>query len=357
LTSYAVDQNTHTLIRVWATGRGDRAAVVSKLPDAASAEELLNLAQALTSLSHALWRCYTHPASATDSLALNTEGWRRDQTREGFPDVVPAMRNPNLPDEDGFLDVCYDPVEEGAHRVGRAVHALHDADLVDVLCADVAAELEAVESAERGRLDGRAVQAVVLSRADASPVQVAAADTILRQNPLAGERLFWELEPTAASVAAAHWLKAAADVAAEVSGMPATDVLPAANGFESLRFETANDVVGLFDFSSTAYRIVAEMVSEAMLVAEGVVSDLGALLVQHDGDQDEGDDEAEPIRLTPLDPQRPARDLLEDLLIGIYGCRLIYAEYAVVVDDGVSIDDAFCTAVRGEAEANYTRLL
>ena len=34
------------------------------------------------------------------------------------------------------------------------------------------------------------------------------------------------------------------------------------------------------------------------------------------------------LRLTPLDPSRPALDLLEGLLSGIYGCWLIFQEHA-----------------------------
>jgi hypothetical protein len=126
------------------------------------------------------------------------------------------------------------------------------------------------------------MQAVVLSRADASPIQVAAADSLLRQNPFDDERLLVDFDPTAASVAAAHWLKAAADVVAAVPGLPATQVLFAADDLEAIPVETPSEVLDLFDFSSSAYRIVVEMVADAMLVAEGVVSDVGALLVRYD---------------------------------------------------------------------------
>jgi hypothetical protein len=359
VTSYAVDEGDKTLVRIWGTGRGQRAAVVSKLPDDARTEEQLNLAQALSSLSDALWRCYTHPASAADSIEENSEGWHRQKTREAFAEVIPAISNPNLPDENGLLMVTYDPVEEGAHRVGRALHAVNTGELVEKVSADVAAELQAVESAERGDLSRRAAQAVLLSRAGASPVQVAAADSILKENPLAREHLFLDLDPTAASVAAAQWLKAAADVVAEVSGMPATQVLVAADDLEALPYETPNEVIELFDFSTSAYRVVVEMVSDAMLVAEGFVSDLGALLIQHDsGENDEDDgDEPTPIRLTLLDPQRPARDLLEDLLTGIYGCHLLYTEYIDTDENEGAVDAQFISAVRAEVERNSARLM
>lgn len=355
MTIYAVDEDTGTLLRIWPTGRGQRAAVVSTLPDTAVLEGRLRLAAALTSLSEALWRCYTHPGLATDDRESNGEGWRREQSREVFPQVVGFIKEPHLPGEGGAIIESYDPVEEWAHRVGRAVRAIDDAKLLEAVMADVAAEIQAVESAERGDLGGRAQQAVVLSRTDVSPVQVAAADGVLAQDPLDGERLFVDVDPTAASVAAAHWLKAAADVVAEVSGVPANEVLFAADDIEALPVETPSEVLELFNFSDTAYRIVVDMVREAMLVGKGTVADLGALLVEHDtgDDNDDPDDEATPVRLTLLDPQRPALDLLEELLTGIRGCRLVYEEYA----DAASTDAQFCEAVRKEARKNYTRLM
>jgi uncharacterized protein YciW len=75
-----------------------------------------------------------------------------------------------------------------------------------------------VEQAERGDLSGRARQAVALSRADVSPIQVAAAHDLFQEHPLGSPKLFEVVDPAAAAVAAAHWLQAAADVAAEVAG-------------------------------------------------------------------------------------------------------------------------------------------
>jgi hypothetical protein len=88
------------------------------------------------------------------------------------------------------------------------------------------------------------------------------------------------------------------------------------------------------------------------------VADIGALLVEHDtgDDNDDPDDEATPVRLTLLNPQRPALDLLEDLLTGIRGCRLVYEKY-VEAGDAASTDTQFCEAVREEARKNYTRLM
>ena len=148
------------------------------------------LAVELSGLSRALWRCYTHPASTADSFEVNSEGWRREQSRSEFGSVVDHLRRPNLPDEHGYLMVSYDPVEERAHRTGRCLHHAGDPDLTTAVIGDVEAELAAVQRAELGDLSGRAVQAVQLTRQDASPVQVAAANEILAKDPLGGDDLF-----------------------------------------------------------------------------------------------------------------------------------------------------------------------
>ena len=369
MTCYAVDDDSDTLVRTWAVGHGNRAAIVAALPGDATSPQRLDLAAALGDLSQALWRCYTHPASAAASTEVNTEGWRRQETRDGFETVLAAVADPHQPDEDGLLTVEYDPVQEYAHRVGRALREIGDDRLAKAVAADVQAELRAVESAELGALGGRASQAVVLSRADANPVQVVAADTVLAKDPLGGSELFLELDATAASVAAAHWLKAAADVTAEVTGLPAERVVATADEYEALPFETPTLVLELLETVDSPYRVVVDLVSDAMLVAEGFEPRVAATALDDDEDRDADDG----VRLTPLDPSRPARDLLEDLLSGIYACRLLYTEEAdgglgssADADDDedgreagfdARVDEAFCDAVRARAAQDRGRLL
>ena len=86
-----------------------------------------------------------------------------------------------------------------------------------------------------------------------------------------------------------------------------------------------------------------------MLVARGEVppdNTAADMVIDEDVQSDE------PARLTLLDPQRPARDLLEDLLAGIRGCWLLY-ENEIGDDDD---DDSFHDAVREQAEADHDRL-
>jgi hypothetical protein len=359
VTGYAVDVDGSTLIRTWPTGRGQRAAVISVLPVEVGLERSLALAAELSGLSAALWRCYTHPASAAESMEEGSEGRRRQQERDSFGVVVGNVLSPELPNEEGALVVGYDPVQEYAHRVGRALLAVGDPGLREAVRAEVEAELEAVEMAERGDLTGRAVQAVVLSRAGASPVQVSAASAVLHDDPLGGRVLLEAFDPTAASVAAAHYLKAAVDAVANVSGIDASGVLPTADDYEAVPFEAPAEVLSLLGFSQTVYPVVVGMVADAMLVAEGVVSDLGAILIQQEeqeADEPEDDDEATPVRVTLLDPSRPALDLLEDLLSAIRGCRLLYEQY-VEGEDAADVDARFCADVRAEAERQAKRLM
>ncbi|NUP48486.1 MAG: hypothetical protein HOW97_14435 [Catenulispora sp.] len=243
MTRYAIEEQRRAVVAVWATGDGDTAAVVTTLPPSAPIDAGYVLVAALTGLSGALWRTYTHPASAAgDDLEDNSEGWRRQSERDAFADVPAALTAPNLP-ADGMIVQSYVAVEEGAHRVGRALHAIGDAALTKAVAEEVGAEIAAIEQAELGILAGRARQAVVLTRADASPVQVAEADRLLREDPLRHDDLFTAVDPTAAAVAAAHWLLAAATVAAEAAGRDVVEVIAEADDIEALPVATPTIVL------------------------------------------------------------------------------------------------------------------
>ncbi|WP_329159981.1 hypothetical protein OHB49_11425 [Streptomyces sp. NBC_01717] len=332
---------------------------------------MLRLAQALGHLSQAAWRTYTHPASASPSLEANSEGWRRQRERDSFAEALQAVREPHLLDDVGGLIVSYSPIVESGHRIGRALHALGDAQLIKVVADEAEAEL--------GDLTGRARQAVLLTRQDASPVQVASADALLRTNPFGVPELFTDLDPTAAAVAASHWLQAAADVAGEASGLYSTNVVVEADNIEALPHETPTLVLGLVDAGASPREAVVGLIRDAMEVAEGRVPDLARLLEQIQETEDlvrqhAGADHAlaaelRRFRITPLDPQRPARDLLEDLLSGIHACWLIFEEHAGLPDREEQWDEAdddawqaeqqdtFVGLVRAAATAEHDRIL
>ncbi|MFJ2805090.1 hypothetical protein [Kitasatospora sp. NPDC087271] len=334
MTRYSIDPERHELIATWETGEGGLATRIAAVPAGADTAALMRLARALTHLSEAAWRTYTHPASAAASQDPNSEGWRRAAERKSFDEVPGAIVQPNLP-QDGMLDVEYSPLVESAHRAGRALHALGNADLTDAVLAEVGTELAAVENAELGGLTGRARQAVLLSREGASPVQVSAADRLLEQDPFGPAALFAEIDPTAAAVAAAHWLAAAAEVAAEASGHSPTAVLFEADNIEALPHETPTLVLHLLEAGASPYDAVTGLVRHTLHIADGLLPDPAGLreqlqdidddLAQHAGPDTDPEDTG--LRLTPLDPKRPAPDLLEDLLAGIHGCWLLHEEY------------------------------
>jgi hypothetical protein len=338
MTRYAFDPQTRKLLASWGTGAGDHALTVAELGAQVEEEHGLRLAQALTALSTALWRSYTEPASAAgDSEEANSEAWHRAQTRKAFAGVPSAVASPNLPSESGYMIVSYDPVEESAHQLGRVLHTVSVGALTDTVQAEVAAELAAVESAECGDLRGRAQQAVLLSRPEASPSQVTEADQVLHEDPLGGSDLFTDLDPTAAAVAAAHWLRAASQVAAERAEIEPTRVVLEADAIEALPIETPTIVLERLATGESPYTVVVSLVRDAATVAEGKIPDAAELVhrikgleqqvAEFHGNQD-GVYESllSSLRLTSLDPSRASLDLLEDLLTGIHACWLVYNE-------------------------------
>jgi len=383
VTRYAIDLERGVLAASWATGAGDTAITVAVLPAKCPPGLAGALALALTGFSEAAWHTYTHPASAADGLEENSEGWLRQCEREAFAKVTRAIRSPNLP-EHGMIVQSYVAVEETAHRVGRALHAIGRSELTDSVVREAGEELASIEAAERGELIGRARQAVVMSRADASPLQVAEADRLLAADLLGGDELFTRIDPTAAAVAAAHWLHAAATVAALASGTDLRHVVEQSSDIEALAHTTPTLVLHLLENGASPREAVTALIREAMLVAEGIIPDPAGLVGAvarvvgraQDPDADEEDRESAQdmlaeLRATPLDPSRPALDLLEDLLAGIHGCRLLYEQ--AEDDDGDErgpagaeagpegrddgTDAAFLDLVRAEAARTCDRLV
>ncbi len=352
MSRYAYDPLRRDLVVSWPTGGGDRAAVVSTVPTGVADGRVFALAKRLTWLCEMLWLVYTQPATAADSLEPDSEGWRRQVNRAAFALVPEAMAAPNTPDESGYLFQAGSPIEEAAHRVGRALLAVGDPVFGKCVLDDVAAELDAIEGAERGDLSGRGAQAVSLTAGVPSPVQVAAADELLRDDPLGNGRLFTDVDPVAASIAAAHWLQAAADIAGPQADVDPVDVVREADDIEALPVTTPTLVLARLVGGETPHDVVVDLVTGAMRVANGEVPDLVALLSALDEvRQAPGFDPASTaLSLTPLDPTRPALDRLEDLLSGIRACWLLAEEHGWDEND-------FVDEVRSEALAHHDRLI
>nr|BFE56541.1 hypothetical protein GCM10020063_010670 [Dactylosporangium thailandense] len=270
MTRYAIDVQRSELHAVWSTGFADTTQQAAVLPPGVSQDEAGALAAALTGLSVALWRRYTHPSTETYADEEASGGWQRHETRAMFGDVAAAIRNPNLP-VDGMLIASYDLVEENAHRVGRALHAIGSKALTDSVAGDIEFELAAVADAEADHLAGRALQAISLTRQKASPVQIATADQLLHRSLLKSDELLQTVDPTSAAVAAAHWLHAAAEVVAEHLGVPPAAVIREADTIEATPQETPITVLELMDRRASPQKAVTALIQDAMLVAEGLL--------------------------------------------------------------------------------------
>ncbi|WP_431887294.1 hypothetical protein [Nocardiopsis alba] len=174
-------------------------------------------------------------------------------------------------------------------------------------------------------------------------MQVEAADRLLHARPLGCEKLFTEVDPAAAAVAAAHWLQAAADITSEVCGLPATDVVVESDNIHALPHETPTHVLTMMEVGVRPYEVVTSLIDEAMTAAEGKIPDPDELRERFTEAEEMVQDHSEDpslrhallasVRTTPLDPIRPAPDLLEDLLAGIEGCATLFHEYAGQLDD------------------------
>ncbi|MFG6194437.1 hypothetical protein [Nonomuraea sp. JJY05] len=330
MTRYAVDHARNALVAHWSTGIGDVAVTVAALPPALLSDAL-RLAARLTELSQACWRCYTHPASISDQHGPGSLGWHRQRERDAFTAVVPIL----TASADTPLSA---KVGEIAQRTGRALIALDSPELTAQVVADVAAELSAVEQAERDDLSGRAQQAVTLSREDASPLQVAQADAFLNRQPFGSEELITQIDPAAAAIAAAHWLHAAAATTGRHVRQHPAQVVAEGDHLRPLAVESLVEIVSAISFGATPRQTVMPLIRHTLHVAEGHlcgvtdakrrIAAAERLVARTRIDHPHAGRDSVCLPITSLDPARPALDLLDKLMAGIHGCWLQYAGHA-----------------------------
>jgi hypothetical protein len=298
MTTYAYDTSTRRLLAVWHTGIGATAHPVAQLHADTRESVGLHLAEALTRMSSSIWSSYTSP----DLIDLPATAARR------------ALRRPHLP-VDGLLRVEEHPVVEGANGVGRQLAEVGSAGVTRAVIADVEEEIAAAGNAERGDLSGRARQAVVLTRVEPSPVQIAVADGLLREVPMGSPRLYTEVEPSAAAVAAVHWFLAAVSVVERLTGTAGTDLLEHAEReqpFDPVVAEFVLDALGSELVDRTPLGLTRSLLRSAVLAARGMLVTT---------DHRVGD---EPL-FTVLDPARPARCLLDGLVGAIQALAALHA--------------------------------
>jgi hypothetical protein len=313
MTTYAYDPSTAHLLATWPTGAGASARIVARLNTRTPEQRGLHLAKSLTALSSIAWMAYTDPGAVE---------------LEPAP-ALRALRRPHLP-RAGLLYREGDPLLDAAHDVGRELVAVGSAGVTRAVVDDVTGDLDAVERALCGDLSGRARQAVVLTRLDASPVQVTAADRLLHEVPMGSERLFIEVEPIAATVAAAHWLASAVEVTRIRTGDDTVrDLLLTDPEIDGIDVETAAVVVDLLDEGNPPSPTVRCLVQAALLTARGMI------LARKD-------DPTEEPQFTLLDPARPAPCLLERLVRAVQACGRVHMRHQGMADhDGPERAEVF----------------
>ncbi len=321
MTTYAYDPSTAHLLAVWGTGAGSMARTVARLHTRTPESLGRRLSRGLTALSSTAWMSYAESdIAAPVPVAV----------------VLRAISAPNRV-RSGRLRIDPDWVVENGHYVGRTLHEIGSAGVRRAVLADVEAEFDAVGRALLGDLDGRARQAVELTRLGVSPVQVAKADRLLHEVPTGCESLTTDVEPTAACVAAAHWLRAAVDVTREViGGTDDGDVLAPENAAEPWDVVAPRLVLSGIAGGASPLLAVQALVAAAKRVARGFVPEPAECHV--------------PGHVV-LDPARPSRHLLDRLMIALRTCGQVHLDH-----QGREDWDVFDAAVRAEAARASDRL-
>jgi hypothetical protein len=257
MTIYAYDVSGGDIVAVWDTGIGARFHPVARLTAATPQALGLQLAYALTRLSDMVWLSYTASEVVDITVAA----------------VRSALRSPNLP-QAGLLRVDEQPVVECAHVVGRLLREVGSDGVSRAVLADIEAEMAAVGEAQRGDLAGRAQQAVMLTRLEPLPAQIAKADRLLQDFPMGSPRLYTEVESAAACVAALHWFLAAVTVVAvlaETTGEDALDQAEEGQHYDPTVPRAVWRTAVSGDGDSSPLGIVRDLLQAAILVSRGVV--------------------------------------------------------------------------------------
>ncbi|MFI6630771.1 hypothetical protein ACIBI7_18025 [Nonomuraea fuscirosea] len=372
MTRYAIDRAHNTLLAQWSSGIGDTATVVARLTHDQVHRNTRRLAGELTRLSHICWRSYTHPPSAADRHGPNSLGWHRQQERDAFDKILPALIASTQPTNNPITT----KVEQTAHAVARTLRTLDSSQLTTHITTDVAAELAAIEQAERGDLSERAQQATALSREDASPLQISQADRLLHDSPFGSHDLFTQVDPTAAAIAAAHWYYAAVTITAQRTGIHPVHIVASAEQHEKpLTLESLTDITTAMDAGMRARHVVMPLIRNALHVADGHLHGIHEIeqrltaaheiITRAHADHPEIDITPDTIYLplTSLDPTRPAPDLLDTLLHGIHTCWNLYYHHHTnsTLDTPRTphqqLRQTFLTTIRQEAGTRPERLL
>ena len=316
MTTYAHHPSASSIVATWPTGAGSVADRATRIP-AGSGDDARprHLAQALDRLSERIWIAYEIPdATVPDPVRL-----------------AGILRRPHLP-VGGMLRIAEDDLDEAAHAVGRLLAEIDDRGCREAIVREVETECAAVRSAIDGDLTGRAQQAVTRIRPLLDRAQYVAAHELLHEIPMGSEKLFTDVAPVAACLAALEWLGAGAVVAAHRGGYESLmDLLGHA---QVVTGKDLRVVVALFEHpTADAAEVVFELLREAVFAATGCflvgpeveLDEPPALDDRDPGDGEPHDNECRALT-TLLDPGEPGRALLEGILTGIQTCFEVYLE-------------------------------
>lgn len=232
----------------------------------------------LTQASSALWDIYR----------------RRSGPNIAFLDQSDALIAVTGGEIDDAAPLGLGEAEAAAHRLGALVVAVGDSVLASTVREQLRADVEAVRAAANGMFTGRAGQAVPLDRASPVAEQVMAAEMALAADPLT-PRWSAGVGPVSACVAVARWLVVAAEVAGGATGMAPAAVFAAADGMAPLGTDLPAEMVG--------------RIRDGMPPENAVTRLLGI------GGPD-----------FSTSPVSGGQELLDQLLLGMAGCALVYMD-------------------------------
>lgn len=381
MTEYVIEG--HRLLACWRNATHGVAAAVAEMPSRMATDAAgRDLTAMLTDLSRAAWDVYTRPAEPRPGAADGSEhredaaileairhpdrsrhddDGERGRTTDGDAadqrHRVPLPPGHRHPDHVRPDDPCPDPpcpellcpellcrhdprpafrrlLRDHAAALGRLLCTVQVPKLTDAVVREVRTELAAVRRAEKGDLTGRAEQAVHLDRAAVAPRQVVAADQVLFTDPLGDPSRLSALDPAACAVAAAHWLQCAVTVVADECCLDVDEAVAEAALVHPVSPELPTFVLTRLEAGRRPADVVLELIQEALSIRDGRLPSPAALqhrladrlatVERHAACHPHVALSLTGMRLTHLDPVRPARSLLHHLLEAVRACASLY---------------------------------
>jgi hypothetical protein len=232
----------------------------------------------LTQASSALWEIYRRRSGPSISLLDRS-------------DALIAVAGGEI---DGAASLGLAEAEAAAHRLGALVVAVGDPVLASTVREQLRADVEALRAAASGMFTGRAGQAVPLDRGSPVAEQVLAGEMALAADPLTP---LWSagVGPVSACVAVARWLVVAAEVTGAAAGMAPTTVFAAADAMAPPGTDLPAEIVGRIHGGVPPEHAVTRLLGTGR-------SDFST------------------------SPVSGGQDLLDQLLLGMAGCALVFMD-------------------------------